>query len=610
MPARLSVEEGMATPASLDLPDGSEATLGRNRDCSVFLQDKHASRAHARLHHDGSAWRLTDLNTTNGTRVEGRLIDSAALCDGQVISVGAVRLRFRVVREAGAPVEEPYLAPADPLDGSDSTHFEADDLTALLRFTNAAQWEQTPQGLIVRALDAVLRQTGAALAGFLSLDADTPESRVVRPQAADVDPTLSRRLTQAVLRQGGLVWLAAGRGGLPEGDSLARYRDAVCVPLRGGANGGRAGDPPLGALHAYRTGLPFNERQVRFCELLAANLANALEVLRARRALEADNERLRTHAAALADEIIGASAAITRVREQVRRLADAPCSVLITGETGVGKELVALGLHRQSQRHRGPLVTVNCAAIAGGLAEAELFGTARGAYTGCPPEGRPGYFAQADMGTLFLDEVGELSLDMQAKLLRVLETRCFRPVGASADARADVRVIAASNRDLQAEVREGRFRRDLYFRLTATLHVPPLREHPEDIPELARHFLEGLSREYGRLVDLSPAATERLLAYAWPGNVRQLRSVLEGALALGERDVIQAGDLCLQDEGEGPLPEAPATLNLVRLEEWAIRQAMRRTGGNVLQAAKVLGLHRSTLHAKLKHYGIQREGDE
>ena len=296
-----------------------------------------------------------------------------------------------------------------------------------------------------------------------------------------------------------------------------------------------------------------------------------------------------------------------RLRQQIGRLADSPCTVLIVGESGVGKELVALGLHRRSPRHGGPFIPVNCAAIIATMPESELFGHVKGAFTGATDD-RPGFFLQADMGTLFLDEIGELSLEIQAKLLRAIETKRFRPVGARSEVKADVRIIAATNRDLEREVREGSFRKDLFYRLTSRIDVPPLRDHPEDIPDLVRHFLDRLGVEYRRRVSLSDSALERLKAYSWPGNVRQLRSVLETAVAnAGPSGVIHAGDLHLVEDS-GPPPDRPPGLNLEQLEEWAIRQALARTGGNNTQAAKLLGIHRDTLINKLKKYEIDRRG--
>jgi Nif-specific regulatory protein len=359
-------------------------------------------------------------------------------------------------------------------------------------------------------------------------------------------------------------------------------------------------------MHVYKLARPFSAREVRFCEVLAGCLASALHVLQGRRALEADYSRLKGQSPRAGEVLIGDSAAMRNVRRQIEQLADCPCSVVITGESGVGKELVALGLHRQSRRRDGPLVCVNCGAIPLDLAEAELFGNVKGAYTGAVSE-RVGLFQQADDGTLFLDEIGELPPECQVKLLRVLETKSLQPIGGKAEIKVDVRVIAATNRDLGRAVKEGRFRKDLFYRLGAPLKVPPLREHAEDIPALVDHFLGKIRAEFRRRVTLSESALQRLQTYAWPGNVRQLRSVLEMAVAMAEDGAtIHAGDLHLSgDEG----PADPLTsLNLEELEAAAIRRALAQTGGNNTRAAQLLGINRDTLINKIKKYGIEREG--
>jgi transcriptional regulator with PAS, ATPase and Fis domain len=236
------------------------------------------------------------------------------------------------------------------------------------------------------------------------------------------------------------------------------------------------------------------------------------------------------------------------------------------------------------------------------MAQSELFGHEEGAFTGATRT-RPGCLQQADEGTLFLDEIGELPLKCQATLLRVLDTRRFRPVGADEEVTVDVRIIAATNRDLEREVREGRFRRDLFYRLGTTIQMPPLREHAEDVPALVEHLLDQLAVTYRRRVTLSSAALQKLQAWFWPGNVRELRSVLGTALARSKNGaVVQAADLGLRLTAE-----EEDSLNLEKVEARTIRQALERTAGNKTQAAKLLGIHRDTLIAKVKDYGIDNK---
>ena len=258
-------------------------------------------------------------------------------------------------------------------------------------------------------------------------------------------------------------------------------------------------------------------------------------------------------------------------------------------------------------------MVVNCAAIAPTLLEAELFGYKKGAFSGADRD-HPGLFQQADEGTLFLDEVGELSLECQAKLLRIIEGKAFRPVGATSDVKVDVRIVAATHRDLEKDVKAGRFRQDLLFRLRVIqIRVPPLREHPEDIPELAGFFLAKVSAECRRNFKLTNGAMRKLQAYTWPGNVRQLRAAIENAAVMSENDVIDAESFPLAGVGDMPSSgthkavDLPTSLDMEEIETWAIRKALKQTTGNVSHAAKLLGMSRDTLHTKIKKKGIDRE---
>jgi DNA-binding NtrC family response regulator len=609
MHARLSVENGSAIPANHELRADEPITLGRGLDNTIVLPDKCASKQHARIFHDNGRWFICDLDSRNGVLVNGRRVhDQAELPSGAEIALGDIRFRFMV-----EPFPSSLLAAAEgsvggedaaaaEVDAAVETAFLADELTGLYRFLSRSLKESEPHGLIRLALETLLRQTRADLVGFRSLDVE--DLLLVLPEQAQVDACLSGRLTEKALTEGITVWLAAPMDDELSGASLSGLRDALCVPLRDQQPGG-AYEPPLGAVHAYRRTQPFTEREAKFCEVLAGCLAACLRGVLDRRALLADHSRLRLGSPGRDDEIIGDSPAIRRLHEQIARLADHAGSVLIVGETGSGKELVALGLHRASRRRAGPLVTVNCASLNPNTAAAEFFGHAPGAFTSAGAE-HPGFFQQADGGALFLDEIGELSQEMQGMLLRVLETHRFRPMKATKDIKVDVRVLAATNRDLEREVRAGRFRSDLFFRFTVAIKTPPLREHLVDVPALAQHFLSNLRKSDPRPLTLTEAALRRLQSYSWPGNVRQLRYLLEGAAALSRDGRIDAADLHLPEEQAGSSTEMP--LKLDELEVWAIRRALAQTGGNNTKAAEALGIHRDTLIAKIRKYGIGREG--
>jgi Nif-specific regulatory protein len=604
MRASLVIEAEQGEPRVVSLPPDRTATIGRHRNNLVVLHDEHVSRWHAEVFQEEGRWFIRDFGALNGTRVNGQPIaQQTPLENGQLISIGKTSLRFTVEPGTDAVPTTPEMASYTPAEAAPPTPDELgqtvlrkDELTALCHFMAASVRETDPRALIQLALETVHSQTGATVTGFLNLDQDDPLPKMVLPKLARVDVHLSRQLTQQVQTERRAVWLGSDPRWAKTSESLLAFRDAICVPLH-------AGETPLGALHVYLSGKPFTEREKRFCEVLGGHLANSLHLLRVHRKLKAENSRLRSHSA-VADQLIGNSPVMQKLRQRIGRLAVHSSTVLIQGESGVGKELVAQALHRQSPRQDGPLVGVNCAAIAPTLLESELFGHCKGAFSGAVQD-HPGLFQQADEGTLFLDEVGELSLECQAKLLRVIEGKGFRPVGGTADIQVDVRAIAATHRDLQSLVQAGRFRPDLFFRLQGLqIHVPPLREHIEDVGELVHYFLKKLAVEWDRQIKLSSSALERLQEYSWPGNVRQLRSVLENAVALSETDTIEPDDLVLS---AGPSPAEPPSLNLEELESWAIRQALRRTGGNVSQAARMLGIVRDTLGSKMKKYGIRRE---
>jgi two-component system, NtrC family, response regulator AtoC len=308
--------------------------------------------------------------------------------------------------------------------------------------------------------------------------------------------------------------------------------------------------------------------------------------------------------------IVGSSAKIQDVLRMVSRLKDTRTPVLITGESGTGKELVARAIHFRGSFANRPFVAVDCGSLVPTLIESELFGYEKGAFTGALKT-RTGLFQSADGGTIFLDEIGELPLEMQAKLLRVLQEKEIRPVGSNQRTRVDVRVIAASNRDLEREYRAGTFRKDLYFRLNVvTVHVPPLRERRSDIPMLAHWFLERCVP--GRSVQVTHAAMKALLQYDWPGNVRELENCIERAVALGNQQTLDIDDLppaiastsqATERDTTSPLPMMSST-DLEDIERITIERVFEQVKGDKALAGKMLGISRATLYRKLKRYNI------
>ncbi len=308
-------------------------------------------------------------------------------------------------------------------------------------------------------------------------------------------------------------------------------------------------------------------------------------------------------------DVIGSSEAFRAVIELAHRVAESDATVLILGESGTGKEVVAQEIHRASGRARKPLVAVNCSAIPEGLLESELFGHEKGAFTGAVRQ-KKGRFETADGGTVFLDEIGDMSPRLQAKLLRFLQDHVVQRVGGTADIEVDVRVVAATNRDLERDIAEGRFREDLYFRLNVvTIAIPPLRERVEDVPELVEHFLKTLAPPGGKPKKMSPKAMRLAMAYDWPGNVRELENAVQRAVVLSRGETIfpehlpaKVQALDAGDEVEsGPSREAKT---MREVERQAIVRALREHNGNRTHAAESLGISRRTLQNKIREYDI------
>ena len=310
------------------------------------------------------------------------------------------------------------------------------------------------------------------------------------------------------------------------------------------------------------------------------------------------------------DNIIGRSEPMQEIFATIERVAPTRATVLLAGESGVGKDLIARAIHFHSPRRDRPLVKINCSSIPENLMESELFGYEKGAFTGAVAS-KPGKFEQADTGTVFLDEIGDVPGPIQVKLLRILQEREFERLGSNTTRHTDVRVIAATNQDLRAALEQGTFREDLYYRLNVVpLNIPPLRERKQDIPTLANHFIRKLAPDSGSQVEsITPAAMEKLMSYHWPGNVRELENVIERSLVLCRGKQLDAGDIKLES---APRPRAqnethflPEGMTLDQYEQDLIREALRRADGNKSQAARLLGLTRNALRYRLTQMGLE-----
>jgi len=610
----LTMTSGTRAGATYPLDADQPNTIGRGDECRVVVPDPLCSRVHALLEREGEVWRLRDADSRNGTFLDERKVDEAVITHGAVFRIGSSKFAFHqsaqpptvassIEQDAddpmlqtivmNTPVDLPPLAPDIIPDLEQSQ-----ELLLLYQLAIKLLGCEDPDQVVSIALDLLSERTGAALVGFLSLDDEGQlRPRQVVPAEMEQQVALSQSLTDLVIRQRHAIWVANQQTKAEGGNSatLKHYADAVCMPLVKDHN-------TFGAIHLYQQRSRFRQSDFDFAISVANIVSVALVRAREHVHLQSDYQQLVAKSPGH-DELVGQSAPMEKLKARINRVAKAAGCVLIRGESGSGKELVARAVHRAGPRADRPMLSVNCAAIPDDLMESQLFGHRVGAFTGADRDHK-GYFQQADMGTLFLDEVGELTLEGQAKLLRILEGHPFLPVGATDEVRVDVRVIAATNQNLETYVREKHFREDLYYRLSVfELQVPPLRDRGEDIGRLIDFFLDSFRQQHGRpKLKFSDKAKERLIGYHWPGNVRQLRNVIDSAVVMAEGPAIQPSELGLHDVGSGELE----SLKLDHWERKLIREALKRSGNNVPDAAKLLGIGRATLYRKIEQYGIDR----
>jgi Nif-specific regulatory protein len=625
---------------------GQRYNMGRAASNRIVLKDDLCSREHAEVYHSDGRWRLRDLTSLNGTRANGGRIDGElALSPLDEVNVGRTTLIF--VEEMGqlprwspqedsgegmsikkrlgqtrffTPIPAVPESPAPTESNTDRTpappsrHNLSRDLSLLYRLALDMGSSTTNAELEHTVLAGLLEGVPAEVAAILTVkdggDFELVSTHHRDPSRHDyvrVSDYVGREVLRT--REAVLAEDVARNRHLRNRESIkeAGVTSLICAPVA-------FGDKVYGLIHLYCTDphKALDGEDLEFAVAVAKQLGGVTHQMRRQDSLTRQNRSLRDQLR-IESELVGTSPAVKEVELQISRVAGTNATVLIRGESGVGKELVARAIHYSSQRREGPFVCLNCAALSETLLESELFGHEKGAFTGAT-EKKVGKFEAADHGSIFLDEIGEMSAVTQAKFLRVLEGQAFERVGGNAPIKADVRVIAATNSPLEEAVRKGSFRKDLFFRLQVVeVRMSPLRDRRTDIPLLAEHFLRRFVNETGRKIrGFTSAAVQKMQEYNWPGNVRELRNVIERAVALGNGPLLDGGDIWLSSlDASGTFAAVPAEqtfqpASLEDIEKAHILRTLQHTEWNKSQTSTILGIERSTLDRKIKLYDLKR----
>ena len=674
MLAYLVIREGTKWSDVYRLVPGRTVTIGRAGTNQIVIKDERTSRNHAEIFVTRGAWTLRDLDSRNGTFVGERQIrGDYPLQPGDVIRIGGCFLAFvQDLTQAfpdpitGAPgvaqlplgdetVTSGLVADTGEIEDSSDVLDETHDLTTITHRRNQTRFlvpggpnevavprlgqaaaklcrlafelasEPDIAAVAHLALNGLFESTHVDAGAVLLLPRNgedvTPAELQIVASRTDIEPTYhkpSSFLAATALRDGEAVLARniEGDSQLATKDSKGEWHStgAMCAPIRQDRK-------VIGLIHLYSTStdrLP-DPDDLEFTLAVADNVALAIRNLAKQQELAENLNQTRSEVIELRkqlgaeSELVGSSPVLAHVQQQIARAAPSRATVLIRGESGVGKELVARAMHYASPRKKGPFVCLNCAALTETLLESELFGHERGAFTGAT-ERKIGKFEQSHQGTIMLDEIGEMSPSIQAKFLRVLEGHPFERVGGSQPIKVDVRVIAATNRDLEKAVAESSFRRDLYFRLRVVeIFIPPLRKRAEDIVELANFFLDKYIGETGRKIrGFTPEALHMMRQYRWPGNIRELKNVIERAVVLARNDFIDSDDLNLSslatvgESGDIATPKSTfEPLSLDEIERRHIHATLRATGWNKSRTAAILGVERSTLDRKIRRYDLK-----
>lgn len=638
----------------------SIVTIGRSRDCDLFLPDRLISRLHCRIEREGGTFQLVDAGAQNPARLHGRPVMRTELKVGETFAVGSFEIELSVPAHEQGSVEETRIGDVGK---------GGQDLVAFLQLARALNEEFDLTRLLTQILDAAIALCGAER-GFLILAESGDATRAAGEHVVEVarnfareevlspEQKISRTIASRVLATGvpELTTNAQEDDRFRDLQSVAdlRLRSVLCIPIR--THGAM-----LGVLYVDNRlqQQVFQERERTLLLSLADHAGTAIANARAHEQLRKKQSELQ-HAlervdqlnAALKGQLADTATELSQIKEELsaQRLAlktkydyrqivgssramrdvfhlldkyiDADDPVLITGESGTGKELVARAVHAHCRRSGKPFVSESCAALPESLLESELFGYVKGAFTGATGN-KKGLLEAADGGTLFLDEVGEMPLELQKKLLRVLQEGEVRRLGGQETIKVDVRLICATNRNLEQMVRDGEFREDLYYRLAVLpVRLPPLRERKEDLALLVRRILDDLHREAGARTRMSTDAMEQLARYAWPGNVRELQNEVRKAAILCDGIILQshlsqhvregrAGpSAMLADDGSVPQERGTTLPAMVReLEVREMQKAFARALGNKSRAADLLGLSRFSLQRKLDKYALDEKGN-
>ena len=632
MRPRLLVIAGPSKDQTIPLPDG-EATIGRDPASAVAVIDPSVSRKHCLLRREEDGrFLIKDLESRNGTLINGVAVKEQWLRHGDEIATGDSLFLFlvdederpsasRIEFDDGQPMAETrlihpkeavYLQPDRLLKELPATSQVGRNLNALLKISRVVHAIRDLEELQAQLLDLIFEVVPAGRGAILLSDGDGQEfssmyarTRQGGQQLVRVSRTIARKVIKENVAVLGVDVAASGNFREVESLVASHVRSLVCVPLS-------VFQRMIGCIYLDSTNAAnrFHEDHLQLMAGVAGVSAVALDNARRLQWLEQENQRLTTEIRQ-DQSLVGEGARMKEIFQFLARVAPADSTVLIEGESGTGKELVAKALHRNSPRSNRPFVAINCAAIPETLLEDDLFGHERGAFTGAAAQ-KKGRLEIADGGVVFLDEIGDLAPALQVKLLRVLQEREFERVGGTHPIKVNIRLIAATNRDLEEAVRKEEFRQDLYYRLAVVkMTMPPLRERREDIPMLTRHFVQKHAmRCRVKARPVSPEAMAALVNYEWPGNVRELENAIERALVMGASDMVLLEDLpesLLEQNAPEEIGEGKYHAKVKEHKKRLIVDAVEQTGGNYVEAAGILGVHPNYLHRLIRNLQLKDE---